>query len=380
MRASFEDILWSVVLIEVFEVESLFDVVVKVALVGNRRVDIFLRDTTILDSLFVETAEEDTSGDILPSDVFDCDEINAGFDQECLDVRGLDVINQVLLERIHEILETTLLLKSFGGPIKYNPQFFDIKVFFGTIRLGDLEGTFFKFANETLMPFLAFGLAFLAVENIGFGQFKMIGFDQLTFDDILNIFDGGEAIDKDFRIDSFNIFDHFIRDVRDKGFVSDSDSVTGEFNSAFDTGAIKRNDFSIATADFLYGHTFCFARGARLRMNGLFSHHALGHQSFFDDGPVDNFRECFYIVSPFDAVVSDVGVFPAVHHEERCGIKDVSFVVIANPSMKEFSGDVVFDEHHPADTPHQAEFGKALFPSGYTPPGSDYLLTKRRGL
>jgi hypothetical protein len=50
--------------------------------------------------------EEDSSRDILPSDIFDRDEIHTSFDEESLDVRGLDVINQVLLEGIHEVLET----------------------------------------------------------------------------------------------------------------------------------------------------------------------------------------------------------------------------------------------------------------------------------
>ncbi len=111
------------------------------------------------------------------------------------------------------------------------------------------------------MLLFAFFLTFLSIKNIGLGQFKVIGFDEFSFDDILHVFNCWNAVDEDFTVDTIEVTDNGIGDGRNKALVSNGNSITGEFNRLFNTLSIEGNNLSIATADLFEGHIFVLRNG-----------------------------------------------------------------------------------------------------------------------
>jgi hypothetical protein len=147
-----------------------------------------------------------------------------------------------------------VFLESFGGTVKNELEFFDIKRFFRPIGFGDFEGVLLEFTDQLLLFFLAFFGAAFAIQDVGFRHFEMIELHEVTFDDILNILDGRDAIDENVVEDMLDIMDDGIRKFGDEFFFCFADSVTGEDDGMFDARPIEVNDLSVALFYFFDGH------------------------------------------------------------------------------------------------------------------------------
>ena len=163
MLSGFKDILFGIVLVKVLVVESFFDVMIEVCLEGRCRIDVLLGKSPVLSRFLVESSEKDAGGDVLPGDILDRHQIDTGFHEKGFDIGSPDIIDEILLEGIHEIFEPTFFLVSFGSPVEDHAELLDIEVFFGFVGLGYLECFFFELAYEAFMSLLPLLFSFLPV-------------------------------------------------------------------------------------------------------------------------------------------------------------------------------------------------------------------------